>query len=733
LWEKTIKWARRRPAVAALLLTVFLLVAGLIGGSMYIAAEQSDKARIQANEARLQRESAEREAALARAERQAREEADRQAQRERESAAREAGLARAERTAREDADMQRARADRRARDALLAADTLLTQVADLKLDRVPQLQGLRKLILSDALRFLSRFYNENQNDTLLREQLAFAQRRMGFINEMLGNSDESVRAYAAALELSSTLSKSQPENVEHRRNTGIIADKLAIVQQARREFDQAEKSFNLAVSTLTAARKHYSAYFTNSAWLGNCVTAPLQPAGLRWNSLAGLVVVETERGAAAATIYSLGDAHLHRGNYRVARGQQLAAQDFNEAISQFELLHRADPPNSDYQWRLGVAFGSLGVSKKSVVDLDHAIALLEGIQESSNRNPAYRSDLATFLRNRAVIRFVGSQEKKEREKATEEISRAITLLRVLATENPSMVEYGDQLATSCSNLAIFWRELGKPAESVKAWKDAETALAGLPLAVRSSSATRQLRALYLDEQAKMLIQPPLRNFEDAASAWQDSIDLLTGVVKETPTSRDLWNKLTNRHANRLIVARQMGRIAEAEKYAGQFVAALTARREQFKQPDDTRDLAARLHEWALLLRERGRSEDGDRELKRAIALQRELVAANGDWQARLQLCVYLLAVPDPEAVSTCVKEWEEKVDAKSAALHEAAWCLAGCVALTKDAARADALGREAVRLLQKAIAMGFRDAKFLDKKEFDVLRMRPDFKGLDLK
>src|SRR5207248_6575681 len=129
------------------------------------------------------------------------------------------------------------------------------------------------------------------------------------------------------------------------------------------------------------------------------------------------------------------------------------------------------------------------------------------------------ADLANFLRNRAVFRFLSAPSgDKEREKATGEMARAITLLQGLTKENPSVPEYGEQLATSCANLAILWREMGRPAESVKAWKDAESALAGLPLAVRSSPETRQLRALYLDEQAKMLVQPPLRNFDDAASA-----------------------------------------------------------------------------------------------------------------------------------------------------------------------------------------------------------------------
>jgi tetratricopeptide (TPR) repeat protein/tRNA A-37 threonylcarbamoyl transferase component Bud32 len=700
-WEKTVKWARRRPAVACLLLTLFLLFAGLIGGSMYYAAVQKENARVKEEEAK----------------------------REREFAQREAALAKAERSAREDADQQRGRADRRAHDALLAVDTLLTQIADQQLDRIPQLQGLRKTILSNALRFLNRFYNENRSDRLLREQLAFAQRRVGFINEMLGNSDEAVIAYSAALELSSELIKDEPDNIEHRRNTGIIAEKLAIVQQARREFDQAEKHFNLAVATLTEARKHYPAHVTSGAWFSNSVVASFQPANLRWNSLAGIVAVNTWRNEAAAAIYSLGDAHLHRGNFRLSRADKRAMEDFSEAIAQYDVLHRADPQNTDYQWRLAVAHGSLG--NRSVASLDRAIALLEEIQGSSNRNLAYRADLANFLRNRSAFRFLGTEDKQEREKAVAEVSRAITLLRALTRENPSVVEYGEQLATCCSNLGFCWRELGKPAESVKAWKDAESALASLPLAVRSSLAVRQKRALFLAEQAKMLYQPPLRNFEDAVTAWQDSIDLLTELVKEMPASRELWTLLTKQHDDRLTIAKQFGRVAEAEKFAAQYVAALTARREQFKQPEDTRALAGMLHEWALLLRERGRSDDSDRQLKRAIDLQRELVAAGDNPQDRRRLCIYLLAVPDVDAVAACVKEWEEK--GKAPALHEAAWCLAGCVPLTKDATKADALAREVVRLLQKAISLGFRDAKFLGKKEFDPLRMRQDFKGIVLK
>ena len=156
-WERAIKWARRRPAIASLAVAVLLLLATLIGLGV-LSYERIDSAlRI----AEVRRKAAE----------ASRLEATKQ------SRAAEANFARARE----------------------AVDESFTIVSESKLLNVPGLRALRADLLGSSMRFYEEFLRERGDDPSLRNDLLRTRLRIADVFRELGRSKEANEAYEAAV------------------------------------------------------------------------------------------------------------------------------------------------------------------------------------------------------------------------------------------------------------------------------------------------------------------------------------------------------------------------------------------------------------------------------------------------------------------------------------------------------------------------------------------------------
>src|SRR5262249_24996616 len=223
-WEKAIKWARRRPAAATLIVFVFLTVVGLIVGSSIYAGVERRRAN---REAELKGEAIEqRHRADQNAKRAADEAEEARLQRKDAEEARDEAK-RAEKQERQ----QRLRADRRTRDAVEAVDRLLVRAGDLRLEHIPELQDLRRDFLLDALDYSERFLRDNRDDVVLRDQTGFAHRRAAIILDRLGDKPRAMESYRQALDYFEELRKSDPGDRYYRRNVALASNDLAIALQ----------------------------------------------------------------------------------------------------------------------------------------------------------------------------------------------------------------------------------------------------------------------------------------------------------------------------------------------------------------------------------------------------------------------------------------------------------------------------------------------------------------------
>src|SRR5690606_31176171 len=75
-----------------------------------------------------------------------------------------------ERAARREIDEKRAVADRNFARALDAVDAMLSQVAEVDLERVPQMEGVRRALVQKALGFYQQFLAERADDDDVRRR-----------------------------------------------------------------------------------------------------------------------------------------------------------------------------------------------------------------------------------------------------------------------------------------------------------------------------------------------------------------------------------------------------------------------------------------------------------------------------------------------------------------------------------------------------------------------------------
>lgn len=166
--ERTVKWARRRPALAALSLVCTLaLLALLIGGAVYNAllTQALDRARRNEAEAQVQQRAA---------------------------------------------DAARRTAEEHYRRALEAVDQFQVRLTD-RTAEVPEMEEIRRQSLEDALRFYGQFLAEKDHpDPEVRHRTADALRRMAIVEQSLVRFRDAGEHLEQALRMVEQLRKERP-------------------------------------------------------------------------------------------------------------------------------------------------------------------------------------------------------------------------------------------------------------------------------------------------------------------------------------------------------------------------------------------------------------------------------------------------------------------------------------------------------------------------------------------
>jgi tetratricopeptide (TPR) repeat protein len=202
-WERALKWARRRPAAAALLavsVLAVLVVAALVGVYNARLIEQRNLAEAKRQEA-------------------------------------EANLA--------DATAQRQRALTHLRNAIAAVDQMLT-AAD-RLAPAPYTLTVRRELTEDGLRLFQELAREEDRDPEIRYEVGRAWRRAGQMRGGMGEREQAEQSYRKAVEVFEQLTAEEPGKPAHWRELAASYNNLALALDAA-ELAESERLLRRAQS-----------------------------------------------------------------------------------------------------------------------------------------------------------------------------------------------------------------------------------------------------------------------------------------------------------------------------------------------------------------------------------------------------------------------------------------------------------------------------------------------------
>jgi serine/threonine protein kinase/tetratricopeptide (TPR) repeat protein len=406
-WERAWKWARRRPAAAALIVVSAVAAFSLLVGSLTYNAALT-------------------------------------AARNREAA-------------------QRRLAEENFQQALDAIDGMLLEVGAVDLADVPQMEDVRRKLLLKALALFEQFPAESSNDPVLRQKTARAYGRLGEIQDMLGRGKPAEEAYRTAIGMLREIAADPVADEGVRRemardfhNLGVLLkkyrDRLGDAEQALREAlrlrDQqatAQEPEDRNVQQERAASRYH---------LGT-VLADMSGKRSEAEQLYKLALELQEQLAArfadqpeylrdqARTLNNLG--MLFSPTRRAAEAEKA----FREAIDLQRRLADDHPEVSAYRRELARTYQNLAIVEwKS----GHPMAgessfrqgqeLLERLVLDFPRVPEYRYELAALQRTLGELLL----ERAQPEKAQGAFNAGQSLLERLAKEFPQRAEFRRELA-----------------------------------------------------------------------------------------------------------------------------------------------------------------------------------------------------------------------------------------------------------------------------------------------
>jgi tetratricopeptide (TPR) repeat protein len=453
-WERTWKWARRRPAVAALLAVSVLGVLGFGAGGVALARQHAEVAR------QHKQIAAEQTARRVEAEEHARK----------------------EEALRLGVEQERDRAEANFTEARAATDEL-SALGHQRLAGVPQMEPVRRELLEKALAFHERFLAINGDRPGQRRQLGLAQLRVGEIQEQLGRQVQAEAAYRRALALFTGLAEDSAARPEDRRCLAATWNDLGILQQALRQPKEAESSFAAALALkaeLVTAAPEKSEYVRELANGHNnrghlrLSVGRTKEAEEDYAEALRLLTKLPRRDC----LEDLGRTYNNLGAARLAaRPAQTAeaAEAFEKAVACWAELHQANGAEPRYRHELGTSHlnhGTLAMlrGEKPGAETDYrtAIALWQRLASEYPGALAYREALANAYQNYGQL-----LREQSRYRDAEQVWRdAVAAWRRLAEDFPKQPLYAAKQGKALNEQAVALASTNRGGEAEAVWEEA---------------------------------------------------------------------------------------------------------------------------------------------------------------------------------------------------------------------------------------------------------------------
>jgi eukaryotic-like serine/threonine-protein kinase len=447
VWEVALKWARRRPALAGLVVVSILALVSLAVGSLWYNAHL--------------------QAAL------------------------------------QDAQVQTDKARDRFAMARDAVDQFHTRVSESPELKAKGTERLRTQLLETALAFYQRFVQE-EGGVEVQAERGRAYHRLAMLYRETGRTDLAEDAFQHALSIFQSLVETHPEVPQFQRDLASGCQELALLYFASARTQEAETAMQRSVQLCKQLaeshpddQKHQLALvacYRNFGSMYAQTGRPLLAESTIKNAQAVLRSLSSDdaqvKELSAQTSHALG-ALYHTTNRKEAEKAYQQALDLRKALAKTDPDSQADLIRS-YR-ALGMLYVESDRYPQAEKSQSQALALCKRLADSHPTVPEYQKLLAgTYMELANVYLETGPYDKAETN-----YRQALEIQESLAAANPEVLENTTEMGATCGNLGLLMGKLGKPKAALE-WfdKSIEALEAVLKREPRHSDAQHGLGFIY---------------------------------------------------------------------------------------------------------------------------------------------------------------------------------------------------------------------------------------------
>jgi tetratricopeptide (TPR) repeat protein len=683
-WERGIKWARRKPALAA------LLALSALAPTALLAVVLGYGARLAGTNAQLVRANEDLKGALATAE-----------------------------TERTRAEEKRRESNENWGWARSAVDDFATRVSQDPRLLAHDLEGLRKELLHSAAGYYQKFLKQRPEDPDLQLEYARDFERLGRLSRELGAKPEAVVAYQEAADLSRKLVREHPGVPLYPLLLSDVLTGLAIVYKDERQSGRAESALGEARDIRQQLALEHP-------------TEPAYRSALA-ETHNNLAVLYEERARACR---AAGDLRQAEADFRQAEA------DFRDARDVWVQLAQGYPGVEPFQISLPASHYNLGRLYEGTNQLDEAeksfreaCRLWRELAQGRPALPEYQDSLARGLR---ALGFVHGRANRP-DKAVEAYDEARKILDLLAAGHPKVPSYQDNLAQAHYTLGQAYERLGRQARAEGAYGEAVKWCKGL---VSAYPGVRDYQ--FALSRAQCGLGLVLCRPDRAKQAGTPLSEARVGLEKLTgghPNETDYHLTLGNTYRGLGLIEGLQGNHPAARDWLDKSVQTLEAACKKGPGHEGARQALLTAYYLRVDTSARlGHYKDVLRDLARYLELDEN--GKNDLWRF---FHAYALAqtgqhAPAMDEVNTLAGRQSVSAEdlfklARVCSLCSAAVRRDARLAETEQSRRAEEYAARAVGLLKKAKTAGhFESAARLGEvradKDLDPLRRRQDFQGL---
>ena len=351
-----------------------------------------------------------------------------------------------------------------------AVDQMLSEVGDIELAEVPQMERARERLLAKALGFYEAFVAERPADPAVQIEYGRAQARLAAIHDLMGDARQAEGAYRRSIALFESLSRTTAGTDPTTADLARDYAGLGIVLKKANRFQEAEASLRTALELRERQKggqadlREYLQDLAESQYHLATLLARLPHREPEDEQVYRQAVATQQSLASAAASTPESRRKLVRyfnnlGLLLTDAGRLADAEPYyRQAIKALQEELANDPMAPGNRWHMARSEANMGVLLEKTERVGEAEAYLVRARDRQKqlagdfpRIPDYRHELASILNNLGLL-FGATGREPLAEQAYRE---SLSLRERLASEVAGIPDYHQKLAVTRLNLALL--------------------------------------------------------------------------------------------------------------------------------------------------------------------------------------------------------------------------------------------------------------------------------------